>query len=671
MCCTDEERKRYNEQLLTIVKTHVAPSFAHNEKTNDFYAAYNKPGAVYDFLKHVVPQEEWMLVLDSDMYLRKPFYPSFFNAKKGWCISADYTYMIGVNNELATRHIPEIGPRNDTLAGPYGRRGDQVGGFFYMHREDLQRVAPLWLKFTEDVREDPEAWRLSGDQYVEKGGKPWISEMYGYAFGAAKANVWHKWDRKTMTYPTYRPEEGIPKLIHYGLLFEVGKNYSYDKHWHYDFDVTKCPPWDFSDPKRRTGGIFPAPPRPSTLDRGDFIGFYKDLIAIETVATLNAAFCDYHISHCPPNQQIVDVCKEVFSLYNEVHLYILEVEAHFDCQDWNPKCETWKAAGDCDHNPQFMMEDCRKTCGWCGPRMQLPATLTKDLDEKLAKMANELLPLAEDPDTKKGSKGVEPKTSAETKEAKISETTTTATTEVKATEAEDSSQSPTEAPKTRHPPPSHPKSPPPESPAHPPKVPLKSPSPPPDSPDHPPHRPPKSPRKPLTPRRPHRPPKVPAGLEKKIRDLTIACYRLALPLDEVKACVRDAKKGIDWNAAHGGQKAEVKDAIEGDSHTESDVLDPTGSTKEDTQATRSKKTEQEGGVDSVDPNDLTLRQTRETVAPDTKVIVAPASLLHSLFGGMGTWHSLVIWVVIVGAFLAVLPRIARMRRRQRSGMRTE
>ncbi len=147
-----------------------------------------------DWLQHVDPKEEWILVLDSDMYLRKPFYPQFFNATPGWCISADYTYMIGaqaptwdgasrprparcplgyvrhlvgrcrcntvtpssvngkgglagvrdglalpfvtsscaypppgVNNELAVRHIPEIGPRNDTLAGPYGRRGDQVG----------------------------------------------------------------------------------------------------------------------------------------------------------------------------------------------------------------------------------------------------------------------------------------------------------------------------------------------------------------------------------------------------------------------------------------------------------------------------------------------------------------------------------------------------------------
>lgn len=39
MCCTDEEKARYNQQLLSIVETHIAPSFAHNPKTDDFYAA--------------------------------------------------------------------------------------------------------------------------------------------------------------------------------------------------------------------------------------------------------------------------------------------------------------------------------------------------------------------------------------------------------------------------------------------------------------------------------------------------------------------------------------------------------------------------------------------------------------------------------------------------------
>ena len=34
--------------------------------------------------------------------------------------------MDGVANELATRHIPDSAPRQDELAGPAGRRSDQV-----------------------------------------------------------------------------------------------------------------------------------------------------------------------------------------------------------------------------------------------------------------------------------------------------------------------------------------------------------------------------------------------------------------------------------------------------------------------------------------------------------------------------------------------------------------
>ena len=35
------------------------------------------------------------------------------------------------------------------------------------------------------------------------------------------------------------------------------------------------------------------------------------MLSIETVATLNAAFCDYSMVRCPPSQQLVDVCMEV------------------------------------------------------------------------------------------------------------------------------------------------------------------------------------------------------------------------------------------------------------------------------------------------------------------------------------------------------------------------
>lgn len=51
-----------------------------------------------------------------------------------------------------------------------------------------------------------QAWHLTGDVYAKKpGDKPWISEMYGYSFGAAKADVWHRSEVESMLYPGYQP----------------------------------------------------------------------------------------------------------------------------------------------------------------------------------------------------------------------------------------------------------------------------------------------------------------------------------------------------------------------------------------------------------------------------------------------------------------------------------
>jgi hypothetical protein len=260
MCCTPEERAAYRNDMLGLVPTHVAPSFASDPRSGDEYAAYNKPGGIIDWLKHAEPDHEWVLVLDSDMILRRPFAVPEFNLSRGWASGARYDYLIGVDNALAERHIPEVPKRADALAGPQGRRADRIGGFYLIHRDDLRKVAPLWLKYAEDVRADPEvrrgsgrgrpggpgrghlgrgggprgvnsmrlrlppllplphapaaprapqAWHLSGDFYSKKkGDKPWISEMYGYVFGAAKLGIRHRWDEQSMIYPGYRPTGG-------------------------------------------------------------------------------------------------------------------------------------------------------------------------------------------------------------------------------------------------------------------------------------------------------------------------------------------------------------------------------------------------------------------------------------------------------------------------------
>lgn len=82
------------------------------------------------------------------------------------------SYLIGCDNELARLHT-----RNPDAC-------DKVGGVIIMHIDDLRQFAIMWLHKTEEVRADKAhyAKNITGDIY-ESG---WISEMYGYSFGAAE-----------------------------------------------------------------------------------------------------------------------------------------------------------------------------------------------------------------------------------------------------------------------------------------------------------------------------------------------------------------------------------------------------------------------------------------------------------------------------------------------------
>jgi hypothetical protein len=57
----------------------------------------------------------------------------------------------------------------------------------------------------------------------------------------------------------------IPYVLHYGLIYHVG-GWTFDKHFYFDFDSHKCPPWDLAV-DRPKGGIFPPPPGPKQLER--------------------------------------------------------------------------------------------------------------------------------------------------------------------------------------------------------------------------------------------------------------------------------------------------------------------------------------------------------------------------------------------------------------------
>ncbi|DBA88087.1 TPA: hypothetical protein ACH3X2_005086 [Trebouxia sp. C0005] len=375
--CTDEQKQTYKD--IDLMPSHIVPSLTQDKEHNDVYSAYNKPGAVMYWLRDVQPSEDFILVIDADMIMRQPFNPVALGAGPGWAISAFFTYMKGVSNELALRHVPQVKPREDNLAGPPGRRGDQVGGFTLMSTKDLEKVAPMWLSFTTAVRNDPTACNTTGDSYsIHPGDKPWISEMYGYSYACAAADVWHKVDFSAMLYPAYFSATP-PKVLHYGLIYTIANtNYTFDKHWHYDFDATACPPWNMNTdhPKK---GLFPHPPRASSFTtKGEEL--LRDLLAIQVIVELNAAFCERHQVQCPASEQLEKECTYAKELETELDAAFIEVEYQISvesCKDHDKRCKIWADAGECDANPGFMTNNCKVACEKCTIPLHAPTKKAK------------------------------------------------------------------------------------------------------------------------------------------------------------------------------------------------------------------------------------------------------------------------------------------------------
>ncbi|PNX93024.1 peptidyl serine alpha-galactosyltransferase, partial [Trifolium pratense] len=245
----------------------------------DLYPAINKPAGVVHWLKHSKEAKnvDWVLILDADMIIRGPILPWELGAEKGRPVAAYYGYLKGCDNILAKLHT-----KHPDLC-------DKVGGLLAFHISDLRRFAPLWLSKTEEVREDKEHWatNITGDIY----GKGWISEMYGYSFGAAEIGLRHKINDNLMLYPGYVPREGIePVLLHYGLPFSVG-NWSFNKLAHHDDGIVyEC------------NRLFPEPPYPKEvlqleLDANRRRGLF---ISIECINTINEGLLLQHGANgCP------------------------------------------------------------------------------------------------------------------------------------------------------------------------------------------------------------------------------------------------------------------------------------------------------------------------------------------------------------------------------------
>lgn len=93
-----------------------------------------------------------------------------------------------------------------------------------------------------------------------------------------------------------------PKVLHYGLHWEVGKTgYEFDKHWFYDFDALQCPPWNLSANSK--GGLFKHPPHPATYPtKVSNVRIFCFYIISDDLHRLYLHATHYLAMHCVQNQ---------------------------------------------------------------------------------------------------------------------------------------------------------------------------------------------------------------------------------------------------------------------------------------------------------------------------------------------------------------------------------
>lgn len=363
LACTPQMLEDFSQEDMDMMNTHITPVYSLDSQTGDHYAPYNRPGGILHWLENAKPREEWVLVVDPDMIFRHPVSPETVYVGEGWARAAHYNYLEGTHNDLALRHIPEVKPRSDKHGGPAERRADEAGAFLYLRTRDMKKIAPLWMTYTKAVRADPEAWHLTGDDYAEKGKPVWISEMYGWVFGAAKADVWHILDPTLQIYAG-RKLRVSPTLVHYGLTHKVGR-YVFNKQNHTRFNYAKCPPWDMHLGRAEDAGLMPHPPFPHEILQRKVNRRYGELLTIEVVNTINQALCERHRRMCGISQQLLNECKIADNIRAALDREYAVLEKQICVDDNTEICTEKKRNGDCEKDFLYMGKCCRPTCGWC------------------------------------------------------------------------------------------------------------------------------------------------------------------------------------------------------------------------------------------------------------------------------------------------------------------
>ena len=308
---------------------HMHPNFKNYQ--GDAYSAYNKPGSVMHWLENGdTAGAEWVVIIDADMIILKPFLMEKLHPRPKQPISAYYGYLQGVEPDVYMGVKAQLVEPRKNPDVPYSK----IGGFAVHHIGELPELSREWLNLSAAVRKDPDSWAHTGDIFncpeqdqnpgckgKECGCKspPWISEMYGYVFASAVVGVHHQVNNKVMLYPDNMPaslDKEWPLVMHYGLTYHMnlksGYSWSFDKHWYQNRDMISCP-----------GQLFMQPPEKSDLKTEGLTVFQLSAqdLAWQTAQGLHNGLVAYHETHCP-GQEPVQIPLQLFKCEKDTNFVL-------------------------------------------------------------------------------------------------------------------------------------------------------------------------------------------------------------------------------------------------------------------------------------------------------------------------------------------------------------
>ncbi len=210
------------DDLTDIVPTFQAPRHPLSRR----YTPYNKPDVVAKWFESGQgPKEDVIVIIDPDNWLLTSVAKTASQVRPGHAIAQAAFFN---NNPLVDELFKLVCERNCDF------KPDDAAVPYFVHREDLRKIAPLWRDITAKLlrMQDNEPKlneRFRGIQL------DWCVEMYGYVFAAAELGIKHTIKgmlqiRDVDSPPPPDQEKHVP-MVHMGRIWFPKRHAEFAEQW--------------------------------------------------------------------------------------------------------------------------------------------------------------------------------------------------------------------------------------------------------------------------------------------------------------------------------------------------------------------------------------------------------------------------------------------------------